>query len=145
TMIDNNNTGIVYMTRAVLPGMIERNHVHISNIGATAGSWPYAGGNGYAETKAFVRQLSLCLRTDLRGTAVRGTDIETGLVGGTEVSHVRFKGDDGKAGKTYQNTVALTPEDVSEAGWWVSTPPAHVNICLLFPSYAADQPQRVDL
>ncbi|MBW9061650.1 NADP-dependent 3-hydroxy acid dehydrogenase, partial [Rhizobium pusense] len=68
------------------------------------------------------------LRTDLHGTAVRVTDIEPGLVGGTEFSNVRFKGDDGKAEKTYQNTVALTPEDVSEAVWWVSTLPAHVNI-----------------
>ncbi len=68
------------------------------------------------------------LRTDLHGTVVRVTDIEPGLVGGTEFSNVRFKGDDGKAEKTYQNTVALTPEDVSEAVWWVSTLPAHVNI-----------------
>lgn len=89
---------------------------------------PYAGGNVYGATKAFVRQFSLNLRTDLHGTAVRVTDIEPGLVGGTEFSNVRFKGDDGKAEKTYQNTVALTPEDVSEAVWWVSTLPAHVNI-----------------
>lgn len=88
----------------------------------------YAGGNVYGATKAFVRQFSLNLRTDLHGTAVRVTDIEPGLVGGTEFSNVRFKGDDGKAEKTYQNTVALTPEDVSEAVWWVSTLPAHVNI-----------------
>ena len=104
------------------------NHGHIINIGSTAGSWPYAGGNVYGATKAFVRQFSLNLRTDLHGTAVRVTDIEPGLVGGTEFSNVRFKGDDGKAEKTYQNTVALTPEDVSEAVWWVSTLPAHVNI-----------------
>ena len=128
TMIDTNNKGLVYMTRAVLPGMVERNHGHIINIGSTAGSWPYAGGNVYGATKAFVRQFSLNLRTDLHGTAVRVTDIEPGLVGGTEFSNVRFKGDDGKVEKTYQNTVALTPEDVSEAVWWVSTLPAHVNI-----------------
>lgn len=128
TMIDTNNKGLVYMTRAVLPGMVERNHGHIINIGSTAGSWPYAGGNVYGATKAFVRQFSLNLRTDLHGTAVRVTAIEPGLVGGTEFSNVRFKGDDGKAEKTYQNTVALTPEDVSEAVWWVSTLPAHVNI-----------------
>ncbi len=87
------------MTRAVLPGMVERNHGHIINIGSTAGSWPYAGGNVYGATKAFVRQFSLNLRTDLHGTAVRVTDIEPGLVGGTEFSNVRFKGDDGKAEK----------------------------------------------
>ncbi len=82
TMIDTNNKGLVYMTR-VLPGMVERNHGHIINIGSTAGSWPYAGGNVYGATKAFVRQFSLNLRTDLHGTAVRVTDIEPGLVGGT--------------------------------------------------------------
>ncbi len=99
-MIDTNNKGLVYMTRAVLPGMVERNRGHIINIGSTAGSWPYAGGNVYGATKAFVRQFSLNLRTDLHGTAVRVTDIEPGLVGGTEFSNVRFKGDDAKAEKS---------------------------------------------
>ncbi len=75
-----------------------------------------------------MRQFSLNLRTDLHGTAVRVTDIEPGLVGGTEFSSVRFKGDDEKAGKTYENTTALTPEDITEAVWWVATLPAHVNI-----------------
>ncbi|HHB9069435.1 TPA: bifunctional NADP-dependent 3-hydroxy acid dehydrogenase/3-hydroxypropionate dehydrogenase YdfG [Klebsiella pneumoniae] len=127
-MIDINNKGLVYMTRAVLPGMVERNRGHIINIGSTAGSWPYAGGNVYGATKAFVRQFSLNLRTDLHGTAVRVTDIEPGLVGGTEFSNVRFKGDDAKAEKAYENTQALTPEDVTEAVWWVATLPKHVNI-----------------
>lgn len=128
TMIDTNNKGLVYMTRAVLPGMVERNRGHIINIGSTAGNWPYAGGNVYGATKAFVRQFSLNLRTDLNGTAVRVTNVEPGLVGGTEFSNVRFKGDDAKAGKTYENTNALTPEDVTEAVWWVATLPKHVNI-----------------
>ena len=128
TMIDTNNKGLVYMTRAVLPGMVERNRGHIINIGSTAGSWPYAGGNVYGASKAFVRQFSLNLRTDLSGTAVRVTNIEPGLVGGTEFSNVRFKGDDAKAGKTYENTTALTPEDVTEAVWWGATLPKHVNI-----------------
>ncbi len=75
-----------------LTGMVERNHGHIINIGSTGSSWPYAGGNVYGATKAFVRQFSLNLRTDLHGTAVRVTDIEPGLVGGTEFSNVRFKG-----------------------------------------------------
>lgn len=127
-MIDTNNKGLVYMTRAVLPGMVERNCGHVINIGSTAGNWPYSGGNVYGATKAFVRQFSLNLRTDLTGTAVRVTDIEPGLVGGTEFSNVRFKGDDAKAGKTYENTHALTPEDITEAVWWVATLPAHVNI-----------------
>lgn len=128
TMIDTNNKGLVYMTRALLPGMVERNRGHIINIGSTAGNWPYAGGNVYGATKAFVRQFSLNLRTDLHGTAIRVTDIEPGLVGGTEFSNVRFKGDDEKAGKAYENANALTPEDVTETVWWVATLPAHVNI-----------------
>ena len=127
-MIDTNNKGLVYMTRAVLPGMVERNRGHIINIGSVAGAWPYAGGNVYGATKAFVRQFSLNLRTDLHGTALRVTDIEPGLVGGTEFSNVRFKGDDAKAGKAYENTEALTPEDVTEAVWWVANLPKHVNI-----------------
>ncbi|WP_330985286.1 MULTISPECIES: bifunctional NADP-dependent 3-hydroxy acid dehydrogenase/3-hydroxypropionate dehydrogenase YdfG [Enterobacterales] len=128
TMIDTNNKGLIYMTRAVLPGMVERNCGHIINIGSTAGSWPYAGGNVYGATKAFVRQFSLNLRTDLHGTAVRVTDIEPGLVGGTEFSNVRFKGDDAKADKIYENANALSAEDISEAVWWVATLPKHVNI-----------------
>lgn len=128
TMIDTNNKGLIYMTRAVLPGMVERNRGHIINIGSTAGNWPYAGGNVYGATKAFVRQFSLNLRTDLHGTAVRVTDIEPGLVGGTEFSNVRFKGDDAKAEKAYENANALSAEDVTEAVWWVATLPKHVNI-----------------
>ena len=128
TMIDTNNKGLVYMTHAVLQGMVERNRGHIINIGSTAGRWPYAGGNVYGATKAFVRQFSLNLRADLQKTALRVTDIEPGLVGGTEFSNVRFKGDDAKAQQAYENANALTPEDVTEAVWWVATLPKHVNI-----------------
>ena len=99
TMIDTNNKGTVYMTRAVLPGMVERNHGHIINIGSTAGSWPYAGGNVYGATKRLFVGFSLNLRTDLHGTAVRVTDIETGSGGWHRVFNVRFKGGDGKAEK----------------------------------------------
>lgn len=127
-MIDTNNKGLVYMTRAVLPAMVERNVGHIVNIGSIAGSWPYAGGNVYGATKAFVRQFSLNLRTDLHGTALRVTDIEPGLVGGTEFSNVRFKGDDRRADAVYEGTTALTAEDVTEAVYWVTTLPKHVNI-----------------
>lgn len=127
-MIDTNNKGLVYMTRAVLPAMVERNIGHIVNIGSIAGSWPYQGGNVYGATKAFVRQFSLNLRTDLHGTALRVTDIEPGLVGGTEFSNVRFKGDDGRADAVYEGTTALTAEDVTEAVYWVTTLPKHVNI-----------------
>lgn len=127
-MIDTNNKGLVYMTHAVLPAMVARNIGHIINIGSVAGNWPYAGGNVYGATKAFVRQFSLNLRTDLHGTALRVTNIEPGLVGGTEFSNVRFKGDDNKAGQVYADTTALSPEDVTEAVFWVATLPAHVNI-----------------
>lgn len=127
-MIDTNNKGLVYMTRAILPGMVERNIGHIINIGSIAGSWPYPGGNVYGATKAFVRQFSFNLRTDLHGTALRVTDIEPGLVGGTEFSKVRFKGDEARAGNVYHGAEPLTAEDVTEAVWWVSTLPAHVNI-----------------
>lgn len=130
-MIDTNNKGLVYMTRALLPAMVARNVGHIINIGSIAGSWPYPGGNVYGATKAFVRQFSFNLRTDLHGTALRVTDIEPGLVGGTEFSNVRFKGDDSRADSVYDGTEPLTPEDVTEAVWWVATLPKHVNISAL--------------
>jgi 3-hydroxy acid dehydrogenase/malonic semialdehyde reductase len=100
-MVDTNVKGMMYLTRAVLPGMIERGRGHVINIGSTAGEWPYPGGNVYGATKAFVRHFSLNLRADLYGTPVRVTDIEPGLVGGTEFSNVRF-GDDAKAAAVYE-------------------------------------------
>jgi 3-hydroxy acid dehydrogenase/malonic semialdehyde reductase len=127
-MIDTNTKGVVYMTRAVLPGMVARNRGHIINIGSTAGNWPYAGGNVYGATKAFVRQFSLNLRTDLFGTHVRVTNIEPGLCGGTEFSNVRFKGNEEKVNQTYDNTHPLTADDVAESVFWASTLPEHVNI-----------------
>ncbi|KHS93001.1 malonic semialdehyde reductase [Pectobacterium brasiliense] len=127
-MIDTNNKGLVFMTRTLLPAMVERNIGHVINIGSTAGNWPYAGGNVYGASKAFVQQFSLGLRADLSGTRIRVTNIEPGLVGGTEFSAVRFKGNDDKVSKTYDNTTPLTAEDVSEAVFWVATLPAHVNI-----------------
>ncbi|RLM26926.1 NADP-dependent 3-hydroxy acid dehydrogenase [Brenneria alni] len=127
-MIDTNNKGLVFMTRALLPDMVKRNVGHVINIGSTAGNWPYAGGNVYGATKAFVRQFSLGLRADLFGTQVRVTNIEPGLVGGTEFSAIRFKGNEDKVTQTYDNTKPLTAEDVAEAVFWVATLPAHVNI-----------------
>lgn len=128
TMIDTNAKGLVNMTRALLPAMVERNVGHVINIGSTAASWPYQGGNVYGATKAFVKQFSLGLRADLFGTRVRVTDIEPGMVGGTEFSNVRFKGDDSRVSKTYDNANPLTPEDIAEAVFWVATLPARVNI-----------------
>ncbi|OCA52920.1 bifunctional NADP-dependent 3-hydroxy acid dehydrogenase/3-hydroxypropionate dehydrogenase YdfG [Photorhabdus namnaonensis] len=127
-MIDTNVKGLVNMTHALLPGMVARNHGHIINIGSTAASWPYSGGNVYGATKAFVKQFSLGLRADLQGKNIRVTDIEPGLVGGTEFSLIRFKGDNDKVNKTYDGTQALTAEDVTEAVFWVANLPAHVNI-----------------
>ncbi len=128
TMIDTNTKGVINMTRALLPHMVERDKGHIVNIGSTAANWPYAGGNVYGATKAFVKQFSLGLRADLHGTRIRVTDIEPGLVGGTEFSSVRFKGNEDRVNKTYQNADALTADDIAEAVYWVSTLPAHVNI-----------------
>lgn len=128
TMIDTNCTGLVQMTRALLPGMVERNRGHVFNIGSVAGLWPYQGGNVYGATKAFVRQFSLNLRADLAGSAVRITDIEPGLCGGTEFSNVRFHGNDEKAAKVYQNVQPLTAEDIANTIYWIATLPAHVNI-----------------
>lgn len=127
-MIDSNIKGLVYCTRLLLPGMVERNRGHIINIGSTAGEWPYPGGNVYGAAKAFVHQFSNNLRADLLGTAIRVTNIEPGLAGGTEFSEVRFKGDKKKAAAVYEGTQPLTADDVADAIHWVATRPAHVNV-----------------
>ena len=127
-MIDTNCRALVQLTRRVLPGMVERRRGHVVNIGSTAGTYPYPGGNVYGATKAFVHQFSLNLRADLAGTGVRVTCIEPGLVGGSEFSQVRFRGDEARAAAVYADTIPLTPEDVAEAVRWVVAQPAHVNI-----------------
>lgn len=127
-MVDTNIKGLLTMTRAMLPGMIARGRGHIINLGSTAGEFPYPGGNTYGATKAFVRQFSLNLRADLFGTPIRVTEVEPGLVGGTEFSSVRFKGDDAKAASVYDGTNALTPEDVAETVRWAAMLPERVNI-----------------
>ncbi len=127
-MVDTNIKGLYTMTRALLPGMVERNRGHIINLGSIAGHFPYPGGNVYGATKAFVYQFSLNLRADLLGTRVRVTDIDPGLCGGTEFSSVRFKGDDDKAGKVYEGTEPLTAVDIADAVYWTASRPAHVNI-----------------
>ncbi|MSQ58515.1 MAG: SDR family NAD(P)-dependent oxidoreductase [Betaproteobacteria bacterium] len=127
-MVDTNIKGVMYCTRAFLPGMVERKRGHVINIGSIAGEFPYPGGNVYGGVKAFVRQFSLNLRADLLGTGVRVTDVEPGLTGGTEFSEVRFKGDKTKAAAVYAGTDAMTPEDIAEMVYWVATRPARVNI-----------------
>jgi len=127
-MVDTNVKGLMYVTRAVLPEMVARDRGHIVNLGSTAATYPYPGGNVYGATKAFVRQFSLNLRADLLGTKVRVTDVEPGLVGGTEFSAVRFRGDAERVAKLYEGADALTPDDIAETVFWVATLPARVNI-----------------
>jgi 3-hydroxy acid dehydrogenase/malonic semialdehyde reductase len=124
---------LMFVTRAVLPGMKQRNCGHVVNIGSTAAEWPYPGANVYGASKAFVRQFSLNLRADLLGSLVRVTDIEPGMCSGTEFSNVRFRGDDAKAAAVYANTLtpSLGAEDVADAVAWVASRPAHVNINLM--------------
>ncbi|GJG93057.1 SDR family NAD(P)-dependent oxidoreductase [Cupriavidus pauculus] len=128
TMVDTNIKGLLYMTRAVLPGMVARNRGHVINIGSVAGAYAYPGGNTYGATKAFVHQFSLNLRADLTGTRVRVTDVAPGLVGGTEFSAVRFDGDQSRVEKIYDGADALTPEDIAETVFWSAMLPARVNI-----------------
>ena len=128
TMVDANVKGVMYCTRALLPGMVERNRGHVINMGSTAAEWPYPGGNVYGATKAFVHQFSMNLRADLFGTPIRVTDIQPGLVAGSEFSEVRFKGDKKRAAAVYEGTQPLTAEDVADTIHWVATRPAHFNV-----------------
>lgn len=127
TMVDTNIKGLMYCTRALLPQMVKRNSGHIVNIGSTAGSWPYPGGNVYGGTKAFVQQFSRNLRADLLGTGVRVTNLAPGMAE-SEFSNVRFKGDDAAADKVYEGTEPMRPQDIAEAVYWVVSRPSHVNI-----------------
>lgn len=127
-MIDTNIKGLVAVTREILPEMVARNQGHIINMGSIAGNYAYPGGNVYGGTKAFVKQFSLNLRADLAGTAIRVSNIEPGLCGGTEFSNVRFKGDDEKATKVYENVNFVTPDDIANIVLWLNQQPAHVNI-----------------
>ena len=127
-MVDTNIKGLMYVTHAVLPGMVARDRGHIVNIGSVAALYAYPGGNAYGASKAFVRQFSLNLRADLAGSRVRVTDLEPGLVGGSEFSTVRFGGDAARAAKVYEGTDPLLPEDIAEAVHWVTGLPARVNV-----------------
>lgn len=131
TMISTNCTGLVTMTRAVLPAMVARGSGLVINLGSVAGHFPYPGGNVYGATKAFVDQFTLNLRADLVGTGVRATTIAPGLCGGTEFSNVRFKGDDAAAAKVYEGTVPLSAEDIAATAYWISTLPPHINVNMI--------------
>jgi NADP-dependent 3-hydroxy acid dehydrogenase YdfG len=127
TMVDTNVKGVMYCTRAVLPGMVARNHGHVINIGSTAGSWPYPGNNVYGATKAFVEQFTRNLRADLLGTRVRATCLAPGMAQ-TEFSNVRFKGDEARADRVYAGAEPLRAEDIAELAWLVTSLPEHVNV-----------------
>lgn len=144
-MIDTNVKGLIYVTHALLPGMVARGSGHIVNLGSVAGHYPYPGGNVYGGTKAFVRQFSLNLRADLAGTGVRATDIAPGLCGGTEFSTVRFHGDQAKADGVYANTDFLTADDIAETVYWSTSLPRHVNINFieLMPGSQASGPFNI--
>ncbi|HEY1147860.1 MAG TPA: SDR family oxidoreductase [Pseudoduganella sp.] len=131
TMIATNCTGLVTVTRALLPGMVERGRGTIINLGSVAGHYPYPGGNVYGATKAFVEQFTLNLRADLVGTGVRATNLAPGLCGGTEFSNVRLKGDDAAAAKVYEGTQPLTADDIAQTAYWIATLPAHINVNLI--------------
>ncbi|HLN24286.1 MAG TPA: SDR family NAD(P)-dependent oxidoreductase [Patescibacteria group bacterium] len=127
TMVDTNIKGVMYCTRAALPGMVERKRGHVITIGSVAGYYPYQGGNAYGATKAFVDQFAMNLRADVAGTGVRVTNVAPGL-SESEFSLVRFKGDADRAAAFYERTQPLTPEDVAECVHWTAALPAHVNI-----------------
>lgn len=127
TMIETNVKGLVRITRRVLPGMVQRNSGHIINLGSTAGSWPYPGGNVYCATKSFVQQFSRTLRADLLGKQIRVTNIDPGMAE-TNFSRVRMRGDDDKAADVYRGTKSLAADDIAEIIYWVTSVPPHVNI-----------------
>jgi NADP-dependent 3-hydroxy acid dehydrogenase YdfG len=126
-MLDTNVKGLLYVTRAIVPGMVARNHGHVVNLGSIAGHAAYPGGAVYCASKAAERFITDGLRIDLNGTAVRVTTIDPGMVE-TEFSQVRFRGDSERAAKTYQNIDPLTAEDIADAIVWSVTRPAHVSI-----------------
>lgn len=126
-MIDTNVKGLLYMTRAIVPGMVARGQGHVVNIGSIAGHQTYPNGNVYCATKAAVRALSEGLKMDLLGTPVRVSSVDPGLVE-TEFSQVRFRGDEKRAEQVYQGLTPLTPEDIADIVLFCATRPAHVNI-----------------
>ena len=127
TMIDTNVKGLLYMTRLVVPGMVERLKGHVINIGSVAGDAAYAGGAVYCATKAAVKVLSDGLRIDLAHTPVRVTNLKPGLVE-TNFSNVRFHGDTDRASNVYKGIQPLTGDDIADVALYAAQAPAHVQI-----------------
>ena len=131
TMIDTNVKGLVNVTHALLPTLIDTGAgASIINIGSTAGQWPYPGSHVYGATKAFVEQFSFNLRCDLQGTGVRVTDIAPGMAE-TEFTLVRTKGDQAASDRLYNTTTPLTAEDIAEQIFYVANLPDRININFL--------------
>lgn len=126
-MIDTNIKGLLYMTRAIVPGMVSRGQGHVINIGSIAGHQTYPGGSVYCATKAAVKSISEGLKQDLLGTPIRVTSVDPGMVE-TEFSNVRFHGDDERANKVYQGLTPLTADDVADVIFFCATRSPHVNI-----------------
>jgi serine 3-dehydrogenase len=126
TVIDTNVTGLVALTRALLPKLVERKG-QIINLSSVAATYPYKGGAVYAGSKAFVRQFSLDLRCDLAGTGVRVTSIEPGMAE-TEFTIVRTGGDKEASDNLYSGVNPMTSEDLADLFWWLANLPPHLNI-----------------
>jgi NADP-dependent 3-hydroxy acid dehydrogenase YdfG len=126
-MIDTNVKGLLYVSRAVVPGMVVRGRGHVINMGSTAGELTYPNGAVYCATKAAERAINDGLRMDVLGTPVRVTSVDPGMVE-TDFSLVRFHGDEDRAAKVYKGVKPLTAEDVAEVIVWAAARPAHVNI-----------------
>jgi len=137
-MIDANIKGLLYVSRAVIPGMVQRDRGHVINIGSIAGHEVYPGGNVYCATKFAVRALSKGMRLDLNGTSIRVSEVAPGMVE-TEFSLVRFRGDKERAGKVYQGLTPLSPDDIAAAVVYCATRPPHVNVSelLIMPTAQA--------
>ena len=125
-VMETNMTGLVALTRALLPKLIERTGA-IINLSSVAGTYPYKGGAVYGGTKAFVRQFSLDLRCDLAGTGVRVTSVEPGMAE-TEFTLVRTGGDKDASDKLYAGMNPMTPQDHADLFWWLANLPPHLNI-----------------
>ncbi|SFT45914.1 sulfoacetaldehyde reductase [Kosakonia arachidis] len=146
TMIDTNVTGLVNVTHALLPTLIQHGAgASIINIGSIAGQWPYPGSHVYGATKAFVKQFSYNLRCDLLGTGVRVTDLAPGIAE-TEFTLVRTKGDQNASDNLYRGTTPLTAQDIAEQMFYIATLPDHMNInrVEVMPVRQAWQPFAID-